>query len=89
MTTSLPKMMKAAVMYEPGGPEVLKYEDRPLPKVEEGQVLIKVKAAGLNRSVSSNFMSTGCKSNLKRWWPGNVHSPRPLPWNLLSPHPWY
>ncbi|KAE9396993.1 putative zinc-binding oxidoreductase [Gymnopus androsaceus JB14] len=50
MTTSLPKMMKAAVMYEPGGPEVLKYEERPLPKVEEGQVLIKVKAAGLNRS---------------------------------------
>ncbi|KAF9067607.1 alcohol dehydrogenase zinc-binding domain protein [Rhodocollybia butyracea] len=37
-------------MYEPGGPDVLKYEDRPLPKVEEGQVLIKVKAAGLNRS---------------------------------------
>jgi NADPH:quinone reductase-like Zn-dependent oxidoreductase len=44
------KMMKAAVMYEPGGPEVLKLENRPIPTPESGDVLIEVKAFGLNRS---------------------------------------
>ncbi len=42
--------MKAAVIYEAGGPEVLKIENRPIPKPQEGQVLIKIKAFGLNRS---------------------------------------
>jgi NADPH:quinone reductase-like Zn-dependent oxidoreductase len=42
--------MKAAVMYGPGGPEVLKLESRPIPKPQAGQVLIRVKAFGLNRS---------------------------------------
>ncbi|MCJ1474919.1 hypothetical protein MMC13_003579 [Lambiella insularis] len=42
--------MKAAVIYEAGGPEVLKVESRPVPKPEKGQVLIRVKAFGLNRS---------------------------------------
>ena len=43
-------MMKAAVMYEAGGPEVLKVESLPIPKPQKGQVLIRVKAFGLNRS---------------------------------------
>ena len=42
--------MKAAVIYEAGGPEVLKIENRPIPKPQKGQVLIKIKAFGLNRS---------------------------------------
>ena len=42
--------MKAAVVYEPGGPEVLKIESRPLPTPQPGEVLIRVKAFGLNRS---------------------------------------
>ena len=42
--------MKAAVVYEPGGPEVLKIEDRLIPSPRKGQVLIQVKAFGLNRS---------------------------------------
>ena len=42
--------MKAAVIYEPGGPEVLKIESRPIPKPQAGEVLIQVKAFGLNRS---------------------------------------
>lgn len=43
-------MMKAAVIYKPGGPEVLKLESRPVPTPKAGEVLIKVKAFGLNRS---------------------------------------
>lgn len=43
-------MMKAAVIYAPGGPEALKVESRPIPTPQSGQVLIRVKAFGLNRS---------------------------------------
>jgi NADPH:quinone reductase-like Zn-dependent oxidoreductase len=42
--------MKAAVIHEAGGPEVLKIESRPVPTPQNGEVLIRVKAFGLNRS---------------------------------------
>ena len=42
--------MKAAVIYEAGGPEVLKMETRPVPVPQPGEVLIAVKAFGLDRS---------------------------------------
>jgi NADPH:quinone reductase-like Zn-dependent oxidoreductase len=42
--------MKAAVIQQPGGPEVLKLESLPIPEPASGQVLIRVKAFGLNRS---------------------------------------
>jgi NADPH:quinone reductase-like Zn-dependent oxidoreductase len=42
--------MKAAVIYEAGGPEVLKIESRTIPTPQPGEVLIRVKAFGLNRS---------------------------------------
>ena len=40
--------MKAVVVHEYGGPEVLSYEDVPKPSLEEGDVLIRVEAAGIN-----------------------------------------
>src|ERR1700691_2416449 len=43
-------MMKAAVIHEAGGPEVLKIETVPVPETRPGQVLIRVKAFGINRS---------------------------------------
>lgn len=42
--------MKAAVIHEAGGPEALKIERRPIPTPNPGEVLIRVKAFGLNRS---------------------------------------
>jgi len=42
--------MKAAVIYEAGGPEVLRIESRPVPVPQPGEVLIAVKTFGLNRS---------------------------------------
>jgi NADPH:quinone reductase-like Zn-dependent oxidoreductase len=42
--------MRAAVIHRPGGPEVLKLENRPIPIPKPGQVLIHIKAFGLNRS---------------------------------------
>ena len=45
------RTMKAAVIYEAGGPEVLKIESRPIPTAQPGEVLIRVKAFGLNLSL--------------------------------------
>lgn len=42
--------MRAAVTYAPGGPEVLKLENRPIPTPKKNEVLIQVRAFGLNRS---------------------------------------
>ncbi len=42
--------MKAAVIHEAGGPEVLKIERIAVPVPRRGEVLIRVKAFGLNRS---------------------------------------
>jgi NADPH:quinone reductase-like Zn-dependent oxidoreductase len=44
------RTMKAVVIHEAGGPEVLKLERRPIPTPKSGEVLIRVKAFGLNRS---------------------------------------
>jgi NADPH:quinone reductase-like Zn-dependent oxidoreductase len=40
--------MKAVVVHEYGGPEVLKYEDVPRPEPNEDQILVRVIAAGVN-----------------------------------------
>ncbi len=40
--------MKAVTFHVPGGPEVLKYEDAPVPQVGPGQVLVRIAAAALN-----------------------------------------
>lgn len=40
--------MKAIVLHEYGGPEVLKYEDAPRPEPKENEVLVRVMAAGVN-----------------------------------------
>ena len=47
---SLPSTMKAAVIHQAGGPEQFKIEELPLPTPNDSQVLIRVRACGLNRS---------------------------------------
>lgn len=42
--------MKAVVIYDSGGPEVLQTIEWPKPVPKPGQVLIRVKAFGVNRS---------------------------------------
>jgi len=41
--------MKAVEIAQPGGPEVLKITERPVPAPRPGEILIKVAAAGINR----------------------------------------
>ena len=43
------KMMRAVEISEPGGPEVLKLVERPVPTPNHGQVILKVAYAGVNR----------------------------------------
>jgi len=40
--------MKAIILHEYGGPEVLKLEERPMPEPGPGQALVQVAAAGVN-----------------------------------------
>ncbi|MVM36610.1 zinc-binding dehydrogenase [Spirosoma sp. HMF3257] len=42
--------MKAIIITRPGDSAVLKLQERPIPKPESGQVLVRVCAAGVNRS---------------------------------------
>ena len=49
MTQALPQEMMAIDITEPGGPEVLKPSQKPLPTLRDGEVLIKIAASGVNR----------------------------------------
>jgi NADPH2:quinone reductase len=47
--TSIPAAMNAIGIKSPGGPEVLVPEERPVPRAREGEILVRVAAAGVNR----------------------------------------
>lgn len=46
---SLPDTMTAIVIKAPGGPEMLAPETRPVPEPGDGEVLVRIHAAGVNR----------------------------------------
>jgi NADPH:quinone reductase-like Zn-dependent oxidoreductase len=41
-------VMRAIRLHEYGGPEVLRYEDAPIPELKSGELLVKVHAVGMN-----------------------------------------
>ncbi len=45
----LPENMKVIEISQPGEPEVLVSAERPLPVLAQGEILVKVAAAGVNR----------------------------------------
>lgn len=46
--TTPPTMMKAVVVNEYGGPEVLKYQEAPKPEPKDGEILVRVMDAAVN-----------------------------------------
>lgn len=46
---TIPEMMRAIDPEAPGGPETLRLVERPVPRPERGELLIRVEAAGVNR----------------------------------------
>lgn len=48
--TALPSLMNVSAPTQPGGPEQLKIEQRPLPQLQDGELLLKVRSAGVNRA---------------------------------------
>ena len=49
MNSAIPQTMRAVEISTPGGPEVLRLTERPVPRPGAGEVLIAVAAAGVNR----------------------------------------
>ena len=58
-------MMRAVVISRAGGPEVLELMDRPIPEAVEGEVLIRIRAFGLNRA--ELFTRQGDSGDAVRW----------------------
>lgn len=48
MEPAKPELMKAVRIHNYGGPEVLQYENAPRPRLQKGEVLIRVHAAGVS-----------------------------------------
>jgi len=46
---TIPETMRVVEITQPGGPEVLKIGTRPVPQPKQGELLVKVAAAGVNR----------------------------------------
>ena len=49
LPATIPKTMKVIEITEPGGPDVLRLAERPVPKPSGNEVLIRIRAAGINR----------------------------------------
>jgi NADPH:quinone reductase-like Zn-dependent oxidoreductase len=59
--------MKAVRQYEFGGPEVLRYEDAPVPELKPGEVLVRVHAVGINPP--DWYLRGGYKTLPPEWQP--------------------
>ena len=59
--------MKAVLQYEFGGPEVLRYEDTPVPELQSGEVRVRVHAVGINPP--DWYLRDGYKALPPEWQP--------------------
>ncbi|OXL85824.1 NADPH:quinone reductase [Paenibacillus sp. SSG-1] len=59
--------MKAIRLHEFGGPEVLRYEEAPIPELKPGEVLVRVHAVGMNPP--DWYLRDGYKSLPPEWRP--------------------
>ena len=64
MTT---QMMKAVRQHAFGGPELLRYEDAPMPTLQPGEVLVRVHAVGINPP--DWYLRDGYKALPPQWQP--------------------
>lgn len=60
-------VMKAVRLHEFGGPEVLRYEDAPMPELKDGEVLVKVHASAVNPP--DWYLRDGYRSLPPEWQP--------------------
>lgn len=61
------RMMKAIRLHEFGGPEVLRYDDAPMPELKSGEVLVHVHAVGVNPP--DWYLRDGYKTLPPEWQP--------------------
>ena len=61
------RTMKAIRQHESGGPDVLQYEDAPVPELKPGEVLVRVHAVGLNPP--DYYLREGYKMLPPEWQP--------------------
>ncbi|MCU4119096.1 NADP-dependent oxidoreductase [Variovorax sp. N23] len=59
--------MKAIRLHEFGGPEVLRYEDAPIPELKAGELLVRVHAVGINPPDA--YLREGYKMLPPEWQP--------------------
>ncbi|MBB3946999.1 NADPH:quinone reductase-like Zn-dependent oxidoreductase [Rhizobium skierniewicense] len=64
------EMMKAVRLHEFGGAEVLRYEEAPRPVAEQGEVLVRVRAASLNPP--DLYLRDGYRALPPEWRPSPV-----------------
>lgn len=64
------KTLKAIRLHAFGGPEMLRYEDAPKPEPKDGEVLVRVQAAGLNPP--DWYLRDGYRSLPREWQPHPV-----------------
>lgn len=60
-------LMKAILQYEFGGPEVLRYEEIPIPELKPGEVRIRIHAVGINPP--DWYLRDGYKALPREWQP--------------------
>ena len=74
---TIPDTMTAIAIAGFGGPEVLRPETRPVPQPKPGEILIRVAAAGVNRSDARiDLPSTDGVRTVRRYVPSRSRATR-------------